>query len=221
MRAWWSMLFVPKYETNLRSKYDCSLLCFELPTQNTASGPDSLRMASSLSPSSLIAWSHVIFWYLPLTSFIGDLRRCSPRPCSRIAAPFAQCAPRFSGESNTGSWRTQTPFSTTASIEQPTEQCVQTVRCTSRLTFADSSAACALPIVPYGSWLANAPATRPERFRNARRSIVAMVAPMPRDSRGPARRALSDLRVSSMMLLLLEKWDDADSIKRPGGGAGH
>jgi hypothetical protein len=24
-----------------------------------------------------------------------------------------------------------------------------------------------------------------------------------------------------MMLLLLEKWDYADSIKRPGGGAGH
>src|SRR5689334_25341358 len=191
MRAWWSMLFVPKYETNLRSRYDCSLLCFELPTQNTASGPDSLRMASSLSPSSLIAWSQVIFWYLPLTSFIGDLRRCSPRPCSRMAAPFAQCAPRFRGESNTGSWRTHTPFSTTASIEQPTEQCVQTVRCTSRLTLALSSAACALPIVPYGSWLANAPtpATTPERFRNARRSIVAILAPMPRVVRGAAARA--------------------------------
>src|SRR6185437_3444007 len=139
------MLFVPKNETNLRSRYDCSLLCFELPTQNTASGPDSLRIASSLSPSSLIASSQLIFWYLPLTSFIGDFSRCSPRPCSRIAAPFAQCAPRFSGESNTGSWRTHTPFSTTASTEQPTAQCVHTVRCTSRLT---SGAACALPIVP-------------------------------------------------------------------------
>src|SRR6478735_1299205 len=86
MRAWWSMLFVPKYETNLRSRYDCSLLCFELPTQNTASGPDSLRMPASLSPTSLIACSQLIFWYLPLTSFIGDFSRCSPWPCSRIDA---------------------------------------------------------------------------------------------------------------------------------------
>jgi hypothetical protein len=205
MRAWWSMLFVPKYETNLRSRYDCSLLCLELPTQNTASGPDSLRIARSLSPSSLIAWSHVIFWYLPLTSFIGDFSRCSPRPCSRIAAPFAQCAPRLSGESNTGSWRTHTPFSTTASIEQPTEQCVQTVRCTSRLTLALSSAACAFPIVPYGSWLANAPtpATMPERFRKARRSMVAIRTPMPRESRGAATQSVSVLRVSSMIPLLL------------------
>ena len=63
---------MPKNDTNLRIRYDCSLLCFELPTQNTASGPDSLRIASSLSPTSLIAWSQLIFWYLPLTSFIGD-----------------------------------------------------------------------------------------------------------------------------------------------------
>src|SRR5579862_365192 len=145
------MLFVPKNDTNLRSRYDCSLLCFELPTQNTASGPASLRIASNLSPSSLIAWSHEIFCHLPLTSFIGDFSRNSPRPCSRIAAPFAQCAPRFSGESKTGSCRTHTPFSTTASIEQPTEQCVQTVRLTSRLTLADSSAAFAFCIVPYGN----------------------------------------------------------------------
>ena len=37
------MLLVPKNDTNLRIRYACSLLCFELPTQNTASGPDSLR----------------------------------------------------------------------------------------------------------------------------------------------------------------------------------
>ena len=54
-------------------------------------------------------------------------------PCSRIEAPLAQCAPRLSGESNTGSWRIHTPFSTMASIAQPTEQCVQTVRLTSTL----------------------------------------------------------------------------------------
>src|SRR6476469_6393084 len=206
MRAWWSQLLLPKYETNLRSRYDCSLLCFELPTQNTASGPDSLRMPASLSPTSLIACSQLIFWYLPLTSFIGDFSRCSPWPCSRIDAPFAQCAPRLIGESNTGSWRVHTPFSTTASIEQPTEQCVHTVRCTSVLTFAASSAAFALPIVPYGNWLAKAPApaTRPERFRNARRSIVAIRAPSVRSRRGPATRAESVLRVSSMVLLRLK-----------------
>src|SRR5207247_1598243 len=39
MRAWWSQLFVPQNETNLRSRYDCSLLCLELPIQNTASWP--------------------------------------------------------------------------------------------------------------------------------------------------------------------------------------
>ena len=38
------------------------------------------------------------------------------------------------GESNTGSWRTQTPFSTMASVAQPTEQWVQTVRRTGALT---------------------------------------------------------------------------------------
>ena len=33
-------------------------------------------------------------------------------PCSRIEAPLAQCAPRLIGESNTGSWRIQTPSCT-------------------------------------------------------------------------------------------------------------
>src|SRR6266480_274931 len=127
------MLLVPKNDTNLRIRNACSLLCFELPTQNTASGPDSLRIASRRSPTSLIAWSQEIFCHLPLTSFIGDFSRCecATMPCSRTEAPLAQCAPRFNGESNTGSCRIHTPFCTTASIEQPTEQCVQTVRLTS------------------------------------------------------------------------------------------
>src|ERR1700746_295112 len=151
MRAWWSQLLVPQKETNLRSRYACSLLCLELPIQNTASGPPfslSLRIASSLSPTSLIASFHDIFCHLPLTSFIGDFSRCecSIMPCSRTDAPLAQCAPRFSGESNTGSCRIHTPFCTTASIEQPTEQCVQTVRLTS--VCPASSLASALPITP-------------------------------------------------------------------------
>src|SRR5262249_50881973 len=104
--------------------------------------------ASSLSPTSLIASSQDIFCHLPLTSFIGDLSRCEPwtTPCSRTEAPLAQCAPRLIGESNTGSWRIQTPSCTTASIEQPTEQCVHTVRWTS--TLPASSLASALPITP-------------------------------------------------------------------------
>jgi hypothetical protein len=72
--------------------------------------------------------SQLMRWYLPFTSFIGYLRRYSPWPCSRTEAPLAQCAPRLMGESNTGSCRTQTPFSTTASTAQPTEQWPHTVR---------------------------------------------------------------------------------------------
>jgi hypothetical protein len=96
----------------------------------------------------LSASSQDIFCHLPLTSFIGVFSRCefAIMPCSRAAAPLAQCAPRFSGESNTGSCRIQTPFSTVASIEQPTEQCVHTVRLVS-IVLA-SALASALPITP-------------------------------------------------------------------------
>src|SRR5688572_18457387 len=100
-------------------------------------------------------------------------------PCSRTEAPFAQCAPRLIGESNTGSWRTQTPFSTCASIAQPTEQCVHTVRLISTLPAGFSSFASAIPITLNGSWVAipAAPAVIPERFRNVRRSIVFAITP--------------------------------------------
>src|SRR5262245_10413990 len=130
MRAWWSVLFVPNSRTHLHIRYDCSLLCLEEPMNIIASGPDSLRIASILSPISSIAWLQEMRWYLPFTSFIGYFRRCecSVMPCSRTDAPLAQCAPRLSGESKTGSWRTHTPSCTTASIAQPTEQCVHTVR---------------------------------------------------------------------------------------------
>ena len=120
------------------------------------------------------ATSHEMRLYLPFSSFIGYLRRCESAvmPCSRIEAPLAQCAPRLIGESNTGSCRTQTPFSTTASSEHPTEQCVQTVRLTS--TLAAVSAASALPSMLNGSCVATAPAPTetPERLRKVRRSIV-------------------------------------------------
>src|SRR6266568_9398430 len=175
MRAWWSVLLVPNSRTHLHMRYACSLLCLEDPIKNNASGPDSLRIASILSPISSIAVSQEIRWYLPFTSFMGYFSRCecSVMPCSRTEAPFAQCAPRLSGESNTGSCRTHTPFCTTASMAQPTEQCVHTERLTSILP-ADSSAASALPIMLNGNCEANAPApaATPERFRNVRRSIV-------------------------------------------------
>src|SRR3954463_10026470 len=147
MRAWWSVLFVPKSRTHLHSRYDCSLLCLEEPIQNVASGPLSFRICSSFCEMSSSATSQETFFHLPPSSFIGVLRRCESwvTPCSRIDAPLAQCAPRLIGESNTGSWRTQTPFSTTASIAQPTEQCVQTVRLIS--TLDSSPFASALPMM--------------------------------------------------------------------------
>src|SRR5260221_335032 len=52
MRAWWSMLLVPNMEANFLNICACSLLCLDEPTQNTASGPLSLRIARSLSPIS-------------------------------------------------------------------------------------------------------------------------------------------------------------------------
>src|SRR5437867_2647428 len=65
------------------------------------------------------------------------------------------------------------PTTYTASMAQPTEQCVHTERLTSMLPLL-SAAASALPIMLNGNCEANAPApaAMPERFRNARRSIV-------------------------------------------------
>src|SRR4051812_37610545 len=202
MRAWWSVLFVPKRRTNLHSRYDCSLLCFDDPIQKVASGPDSAFIFFSLSETSVSAWSQEMRTHFPSCSFMGVFRRCESceMPCSRIEAPFAQCAPRLIGESNTGSWRTHTPFSTTASMAQPTEQCVQTVRLTSTF-FSGSPAASALPITLYGSCEATAatPALTPERLRNARRSMVfATRACAVRARRGCAATSAVDFLVSNM-----------------------
>src|ERR1700704_1503880 len=178
-------------------------------------------MASSLSPISLIARSQERRWYLPFASFIGYFSRCecSVIPCSRTDAPLAQCAPRLSGESNTGSWRIQTPFWTTASTEQPTEQWVHTVRLTT--VSPASPFPSALPTRLNGSWPANAPApaTRPERFKSARRSIVGVVAPARRRRRGRAAPARSEtpscVLVSSMVL------PPPTRFLRSGNSAGH
>src|SRR5687768_12690132 len=204
------MLLVPKYDTNLRNSCDCSLLCLEEPIQKVASGPLSFLMASSFWLTSLSAVSHETFCHLPPTSFIGVFRRCESctMPCSRIEAPFAQCAPRLIGESKTGSCLTHTPFCTTASMAHPTEQCVQTVRFTSIWLAAAFSAASTSPTMLNGSWLARAPAPNviPERLRNVRRSTV---RPSMLDT-GRVRRlgaagltlAFVALRVSSMCGLL-------------------
>src|SRR6185503_17299053 len=133
--------------------------CLDEPTTNSASGPLALRISSSFFEISSYAWSQETRCHLPPESFIGYLRRCEScaMPCSRIDAPFAQCPPRLSGESNTGSCRIQTPFCTTASTAQPTEQCVQTVRFTSILP-PSSFFASAVPIMLNGSCDATAPA---------------------------------------------------------------
>src|SRR5688500_1225462 len=210
MRAWWSVLLVPKRRTHLHSRYDCSLLCFEEPTQKVASGPDSALIFFSLSAISVYAWSQEIFFHLPPSSFTGYFRRCESwvMPCSRIEAPLAQCAPRLRGESNPGSWRTHTPFCTTASMAQPTEQCVQTVRLTSTLPVA-SSFACASPIMLNGSCEATAtlPAPTPERFRKVRRSMVLARTPeSPRDKRDWGTALEVAFLVSSMTGLLRPSW---------------
>src|SRR5438067_1759091 len=127
MRAWLSVLLVPQKAANLRSRYACSLLCFEEPSQYTESGPDLVRMSRSLSPISATAWSHEMRVHLPSTSLVGYLSRRSPCACSRTEAPLAQCAPRLNGLSKPGSCRVHTPFCTVAMTVQPTEQWVHTV----------------------------------------------------------------------------------------------
>src|SRR5512144_749695 len=183
MRAWWSQLLLPHRLIHLRSRYDCSLLCFDEPTMKIESTPLALRSSSILALTSLSASSQLMRWYLPLTSFIGYFRRYSPWPFSRTAAPLAQCEPRLIGLSNTGSWRTQTPFSTTASIAQPTEQWPHTVRLTSTFlspaaAFA-GSAACAFFTSESCDTAMPAPTPRPERRRKARRSIVGIARDTP------------------------------------------
>ena len=130
------------------------------------------------SPISLMASSQDMRFHCPPASFIGYLTRRSAWPCSRTDAPFAQCAPRLNGESKSGSWPVQTPFCTSATMPQPTEQCVQTLFLIVTSPVAAEPAAWAFLILPGARTDAAAPAptARPERLRNARRS---MLSPMP------------------------------------------
>jgi hypothetical protein len=71
MRAWWSQLLLPQRLTNLRIRYDCSLLCLDEPIQYTDSGPLALRNSRILALISFSAVSQLMRSYLPFTSFIG------------------------------------------------------------------------------------------------------------------------------------------------------
>src|ERR1700754_2224944 len=119
-----------------------------------------------------MAWSHETFCHSPLTSFIGYFSRRSPCTSSRTEAPLAQCEPRLIGESQAGSWPTQTPFCTSAITVQPTEQWVQMFFLISVGAPTIFGPACALRTDPSGINPNAAPAlaARPEGRRNVRGS---------------------------------------------------
>src|SRR5690606_5632153 len=111
--------------------------------------------------------------HFPPTSFIGYLRRRSPIASSRVAAPLAQCVPMLTGLSKTGSCAVQTPFSTSAQIEQPTAQNGQTVL--TRLASGGGDVGCVVVCAVTRRFARTAAparppiAVRPEARRNARR----------------------------------------------------
>src|SRR5262249_58938171 len=106
-------------------------------------------------------------------SFRGYFSGRAPLTSGRTEAPLAQCEPRLRGESQLGSWPTQTPFTTSAVTVQPTEQWVQMfLRITAPMLSGPATAASALRTVPSGivPSTARLPAPIPERRKNARRS---------------------------------------------------
>src|SRR5947209_19099024 len=127
----------------------------------------------SLSPISLIAWSHLTRVHSPPTSFSGYLRRRSPETSSRTAAPLAQCDPRLIGLSQLGSWPIHTPLATSAVTVQPTAQWVQMLlRSVTCVPAVGGGPALARRTLPSGKLpiAASPPATNPERRRKERRS---------------------------------------------------
>src|SRR5262245_21544166 len=109
--------------------------------------------------------------HLPLVSFIGYFRRRSPCTISRMAAPLAQCEPRLIGESQLGSWPTQTPFDTSAVTVQPTEQCVQMLlRIVAPATLGPAASALWTLASGNAPIVARPLATRPDLRRKLRRS---------------------------------------------------
>src|SRR4029078_12021841 len=149
-----------------------------------------------------MATSHDILCHSPLTSFIGYFRRRSPCTSSRTEAPLAQCEPRLIGLSHAGSWPTQTPFCTSAITVQPTEQWVQMFFLISVGAPTIFGPASALRTEPSGikPSAAPAPAARPDRRRNGRRSRT----PDARPAATPCKRALPadpSLRLVSMCVV--------------------
>src|SRR5260370_20832781 len=129
-------------------------------------------MASSLSPISLIAWSHLIRVHSPPTSFSGYFSRRSPETSSRTAAPLAQCEPRLIGLSQLGSWPIQTPLATSAVTVQPTAQCLQMLLRIVTLAPALGGGPAAAFLTPASFRVpspASPPATSPARRRKPRR----------------------------------------------------
>src|SRR5258705_7774729 len=135
-----------------------------------------------------MAWSHESFCHSPLTSFIGYFSPRSPCTSSPTEPPLAQCEPRLIGLSQAGSWPTQTPFCTSAMTVQPTEQCVQMFFLISVGAPTILGPARALRTEPSGisPIAAPAPAARPDRRRNVRRSRISDARP----AAIPCKRAL-------------------------------
>jgi hypothetical protein len=69
------MLLVPKNDTNLRTRYDCSLLCFELPTEHRVGTGFLAQRQQAVAD---LVDGDVPGYRLPSppTSFIGVLSRC-------------------------------------------------------------------------------------------------------------------------------------------------
>ena len=133
--------------------------------------PDFSRTAMSLSPISLMATSHDTRCHCPPVSFIGYFRRRSPPTISRTAAPLAQCEPRLIGESQLGSWPTQTPFTTSAVTVQPTEQCVQMLlRMVAPATLGPAASAFCTVASGNAPMVARPVATSPDLRKKLRRS---------------------------------------------------
>src|SRR6188474_1389159 len=109
--------------------------------------------------------------HFPPLSFIGYFRRRSPETSSRTEAPFAQCEPRLIGESQLGSWPTQTPFDTSAVTVQPTEQCVQMLlRIVAPVTLGPAASAFCTVASGNAPMVARPVATNPDLRRKLRRS---------------------------------------------------
>src|SRR5258708_32826737 len=163
-----------------------------------------------------MAWSHDRRVHSPLTSFIGYFRRRSPCTSSRTEAPLAQCDPRLIGLSQAGSWPTQTPFWTSAITVQPTEQCVQMFFLISVGAPTIFGPACALRTEPSGSRpnAAPAPAARPDRRRNVRRSSTpeARPAAIPRKRAPPANPSLRFINMGVGPSIAVDAIENLDVI---------